>query len=222
MQTRRRFWVTVLGLAFSIPVLGETGPAKAGPLYTITNDTTTDTLGNPPFTLGFQFTEVTNQNVTALGIFDDSQNGLADSYPIGLWDSKGNLIASGTVLAGTADPLVNQFRYVNIAPVQLLAGQTYQLGALFLTGDDGVNFPGDATGFAMNPAAMFDQSTFASGGTLSNPTSTFSTDPGFFGPNLLLTPPAPPTVPEPSSLALLSLGGLGLAGWRRWKKRTTT
>ncbi len=26
-------------------------------------------------------------------------------------------------------------------------------------------------------------------------------------------------VPEPSSLALLSIGGLALAGWRRWKKR---
>jgi hypothetical protein len=32
---------------------------------------------------------------------------------------------------------------------------------------------------------------------------------------------APPAVPEPSSLALLSLGGLTLAGWRRWKKRAT-
>jgi PEP-CTERM motif len=32
-------------------------------------------------------------------------------------------------------------------------------------------------------------------------------------------PPPPPTVPEPSSLALLSLGGLALTGWRRWKKR---
>jgi PEP-CTERM motif len=28
-------------------------------------------------------------------------------------------------------------------------------------------------------------------------------------------------VPEPSSLALLSLGGLALAAWRRWKKRAT-
>ena len=33
--------------------------------------------------------------------------------------------------------------------------------------------------------------------------------------------PPPPTVPEPTSLALLSLGGLALAGWRRWRKRAT-
>jgi hypothetical protein len=28
-------------------------------------------------------------------------------------------------------------------------------------------------------------------------------------------------IPEPSSLSLLALGGLGLAGWRRWKRRAT-
>lgn len=28
-------------------------------------------------------------------------------------------------------------------------------------------------------------------------------------------------VPEPSSLALLAFGGAALAGWRRWRKRTT-
>ena len=34
--------------------------------------------------------------------------------------------------------------------------------------------------------------------------------------------PAPATVPEPSSLALLSIGGLALAGWRRWKGKRAT
>jgi hypothetical protein len=31
----------------------------------------------------------------------------------------------------------------------------------------------------------------------------------------------PPAVPEPSSFALLALGGGALAGWRRWRKRRT-
>jgi PEP-CTERM motif len=45
-----------------------------------------------------------------------------------------------------------------------------------------------------------------------------------FSDNLVVTlAPPPTTVPEPSSFALLSLGGLALAGWRRWKgKRATT
>jgi hypothetical protein len=32
-------------------------------------------------------------------------------------------------------------------------------------------------------------------------------------------PPAHPTVPEPSTFALLALGGGALTGWRRWRKR---
>jgi hypothetical protein len=36
------------------------------------------------------------------------------------------------------------------------------------------------------------------------------------------TAPPPTKVPEPSTLALLSLGGVALAGWRGWRKRSAT
>jgi PEP-CTERM motif len=36
-----------------------------------------------------------------------------------------------------------------------------------------------------------------------------------------ITPPPSATVPEPSSLVLLTIGGMALAGWRRIRKRST-
>jgi sugar lactone lactonase YvrE len=48
-----------------------------------------------------------------------------------------------------------------------------------------------------------------------------SQDQNFFIPvGIVVVPAAAPAVPEPSSLALLALGGGALAGWRRWRKRT--
>jgi cytoskeletal protein CcmA (bactofilin family) len=57
-----------------------------------------------------------------------------------------------------------------------------------------------------------------------NTSSPIGTTNVFFEPSDLLPQPfGPPAVavPEPSTLALLALGGGALAGWRRWRKRVT-
>jgi hypothetical protein len=184
------------------------------PGITITN-TTGSSLANAPFTLGWQFTTNQQISVTNLGIFDDSLNGLADSYQVGIWNSSGTLLGTATVLSGTADPLVNQFRYASLSggPITLAAGQTFEIGALYLDGSDGVIFPGDATGFASAPFITFDQSSFAAGGTLSDPTFSASTDPSYFGPNFEAVAVA--ATPEPSSLILFGTSVLGLIPFRR-------
>jgi hypothetical protein len=189
--------------------------ALAGPAISVSNVTDTF-LGNPPFTLGWQFRVNSDISVTALGFFDNFGNGLANSYQVGIWDSAGNLIASATVDSGTTDTLMNEFRYKDISGVTLTAGQTYTIGALFLTGNDSVIFPGDATGFSSDSSITFLQSRYASGSTLSNPTTFFSTSPGFFGPNFLLEPA---NVPEPTTFALFGMiaAGAGYCGWRRRK-----
>lgn len=202
----------VLGL-----VVGVAGRTEAGIAFTLDN-ATGQGLGNPPFTLGFNFT--TNQaiTVTHLGLFDDSLDGLVDRHEIGLWDSGGNLLASGFIGAGTVAPLTNQFRYISIAPVNLTSGQQYSIGALYETGADALIFPGDATNFATDPAITFDSSAFAFGGALSFPGGSVGADPAYFGPNFRFTPTA--VIPEPTTLAggLLAVALLG-GHWLRHRRR---
>jgi hypothetical protein len=80
---------------------------------------------NFPITLGWTFQPQTDINVTALGAFSYVlQN--PGNLEIGLWDSGGNLLASNAVsITGTSAATV----YSSIAPLMLMAGQTYYLSA---------------------------------------------------------------------------------------------
>ncbi len=55
--------------------------------------------------------------VTQLGVFDANGDGLANSHAVGIWTANGTLLASTTIPAGTAAPLVDGYRYMPIAPV---------------------------------------------------------------------------------------------------------
>ncbi|HEY4283411.1 MAG TPA: DUF4082 domain-containing protein [Chthoniobacterales bacterium] len=85
---------------------------------------------------GFDFTVDQTLLVTALGMWDQSQNGFTNSHHVGLWDSTGNLLAQVQISPGTVDSLSGAFRYVSLAtPVTLNAGMTYILGATYINFD---------------------------------------------------------------------------------------
>jgi hypothetical protein len=183
----------------------------AAPIPAVTfSNLTGESLANGPFTLGWQFTVNQNITVTALGAFDDSQNGLAESHDVGIWDSLGNLVGSTTVAAGTVDPLVNQFRYSSVSFT--LAPGTYDIGALWLDGADNNTFPGDISTLVSAPAITFVQNSYIGGGTLADPTNGGGSVAAYFGPNFLYT-----ATPEPGTLVLLGSGLLGAVGVIRRK-----
>jgi len=50
-------------------------------------------------------------SVTSLGWWDYDADGLAASHQVGIWNTAGTLLLSATVASGTADPLIDRFRF---------------------------------------------------------------------------------------------------------------
>lgn len=188
-------------------------PASADTLAINFSNTTGEPLSNPPMTLGWAFQVNNPVNVTWLSFFDSGQDGLAESHPIGIWNSVGTLLISAAVDAGTANPLHDKFRAVRVAPTLLSPG-AYRIGALFLTGNDTNIFPTFTQGFSTASDITFVRGASAVGSSLTNPTPTFfSMGPAYFGPNFEFQ-----SVPEPGSLTLVGTVAV-LAGLLRRKRR---
>jgi hypothetical protein len=198
-------------LAVAVSLSASAQAAVLNPLLSI-SDPTGQSLGNGPFTLGWDFTVNSTITVNGLGVFDSGQDGLAESHAVGLWDSSGDLLASTTVGSGLSGTLVDQFRYNSIAPVTLSADQTYYVGAVWLDGADPMVF--NATGLFTNPSITYNASAYVGGSSsLAFPSNLYSDTTGYFGPNIS-------AVPEPSTWAMMLLGfaGLGFAGYHRIRK----
>ena len=172
------------------------------------------TTGNDAsqFTFGFEFQANANILVTDLGIFDSSQDGLADTHQVGIWTNSGTLLGSNTIPSGTTAPLLSQFRYEPLlVPIALTAGQNYVIGASYPTSND--SFVYHASGLASDPDISIIIGRGSGSGFSFPPVScsaSIGCDTSFFGPNFQFTQTA--DAPEPGSLLLLLVSVVGLIG----------
>lgn len=173
---------------------------------------------------GWQFTVNELITVTHLGLYDDGYNwddgvwgnGFRIEHPIGLWRlSDSALLASGTISAGTVNPLLDRFRYIDIPDIALSLGEDYVIG-FFSASDLGDGDILKADDLQVDPAIDIVVRRWDGGGGFQMPANIYEWDPhggepyfpDMFGPNFQF-------IPEPATILLLALGGLALLRKRR-------
>lgn len=106
--------------------------------------------------------------VSKLGIFDDFQNGFINPAAISIYQLGGTnpLITTVLVPTGAGGTLMGGSRYFDVAPVTLIAGNSYTIVA-----DYNTNLPDGGTGAVINPATPADQNYNTSGAANGNVTA---------------------------------------------------
>ncbi len=102
--------------------------------------------------VGLNFTLNSPVTITALGVFDDGQNGLTTTIQVGIIrTSDGTTVAGPISITGSSDPLEFKFRMRSISPVILAVGNYVVVAVGFNTANPegnstvGSNYPGTET-----------------------------------------------------------------------------
>jgi hypothetical protein len=211
-------------VALTLAVLGAR-PASANYSLAldITGNQTAFYTGGPGVT-GWSFQTAAPLLFYGIGFFDPaSQPSLGAAVEVGLWDSGGNLLASGAITNTTNDVVVPSIDCcgewlfdTNGSPIEVLAPGTYVLGALISDTQPVIAAAITAPTF---PGVTFLENLQGSGASgLVEPTATSASfGLGFFGPNLLVG--ADPTAaPEPATFGLVA-GALALGAFL-YRRRT--
>lgn len=207
------------GLAIGLLMLGVTpGVHAASASFSINSVNWYGNSYYTPQSAGYVFTPQSDIIVDSLGFFDYLGDGLGESHKVGIFESMGTLLSSAVIQSGTSSQLIEDFRYTDIVPLTLLAGQNYTVAALFLTNADVIGYA-DVEDIQVNSAISLDslpaRYILHTGTDLEFPTETaLLVDEMFYGPNFRLTP-----VPVPTSILLIGTGMAGLVGLRLRRKR---
>ncbi len=174
--------------------------------------------GTSSLTRGWAFSTASAITVTHLGFWDDGLDGLGSSHAIKIWDSTGVEYVSGTVSAGTTDPLDGAFRYSSaLTGTTTLGAGSYVIGGM-QAGDAGWRYvPAGNLVMASGLTYLGSRSGNSSFSFPGNVTSSF--DAGYFGPNFKFTAGGG-AVPEPGEWAAMGILGAGLTGLVLRKRRT--
>jgi hypothetical protein len=193
-------WTLLLGLALAFLQATASTFAQT-PSLTFDDGRQIGTVGNVDY--GFEFTVNQSFTIGSLGVFDLGLDGLVESHLVGLFATSGTLLASTTVPAGTAAPLINQFRYSAITPLTLAAGLNYRIGVYYPDGNEPLL--DYASNLVVDPRLTIVGGRWGRFG-FHDPSAdnTALHVPCIFGPNMLI-------VPEPATISLLVLGALALS-----------
>lgn len=199
----RKLMFTALATATLIAVAPDAGADTVGLDFTNGTPFNSGVFNN----LGWSFTiSGAPLTVDGLGLFDVDANGLSSAHEVGLWNANGSLLAqaivsnSSTAVASTAANL-GQWLFADIQALTLEAG-SYVIGAFYSDNDRDLVVAA-AQGLATAPGLAYVSSLASNGSSLDKPGAYGLVQPGIFGPNLRVATPS--NVPEPMSLALVSL-----------------
>lgn len=218
-QTIYRILETCFWSAFAIALLVATVPASAASLGVDFATTPSNYDEGNVWNLGYEFQVNSAVTVTGLGGYN-SPTGWGGTQEVGLWDADGNLIASAMVT--NSDTAIGDWYFASIAPVALVVGEDYIVGA-----QGGSNFAGELP-MNVNPDITYVEDQYFNFGEaspltpLTEPTGTEDiTSPssaGWFGGNVEF---GSASAPEPGTDFLVAAGLLGLGLFRRTKKHAS-